>query len=106
VLIAVAGINMIIFELITIRGVQEWNLDSTPPRRAKLAGGISISWWVLIVVFGLDPFHAASGVTPWIEDTAVLGPQGIDAVPQSPPVALQKPIRSFGPTQPNILGRW
>jgi uncharacterized membrane protein len=51
-LIAVAGINMIIFEFITVRDVQKWNLNPTPPSRARLAGGISIACWVLVVVFG------------------------------------------------------
>jgi uncharacterized membrane protein len=51
-LIAVAGINMMIFEFITVRDVQKWNLDPTPPPRARLAGGISIASWVLVIVFG------------------------------------------------------
>ena len=51
-LIVVAGINMMIFEFITVRGVQKWNLDPTPPPPARLAGGISIACWVLVVVFG------------------------------------------------------
>ena len=51
-LIAVAGINMAIFEFITVRDVQKWNLNPTPPPPARLAGGISIACWVLVVVFG------------------------------------------------------
>jgi uncharacterized membrane protein len=51
-LIAVAGINMVIFEFITVRDVQKWNVNPTPPPRARLAGGISIACWVLVVVFG------------------------------------------------------
>ena len=51
-LIALAGINMMIFEFITVRGVQKWNLDPTPPPQARLAGGISIACWVLVIVFG------------------------------------------------------
>jgi uncharacterized membrane protein len=51
-LIVVAGINMAIFEFITVRGVQEWNLSATPPHAARLAGGISIASWVLVLVFG------------------------------------------------------
>jgi len=51
-LIVLAGINMMIFEFITVRGVQEWNLSPTPPPSARLAGGISIMCWVLVVVFG------------------------------------------------------
>jgi hypothetical protein len=51
-LIVLAGINMLIFELVTFRGVQEWDLDPVPPRQARLAGGISLACWVLVVVFG------------------------------------------------------
>jgi uncharacterized membrane protein len=51
-LIAIAGINMVIFEFITVRGVKEWNLSPTPPLPARLAGGISIACWVLVLVFG------------------------------------------------------
>jgi hypothetical protein len=51
-LIVVAWINMMIFEFITVRDVQKWNVDKTPPQQARLAGGISIACWVLVVVFG------------------------------------------------------
>jgi uncharacterized membrane protein len=51
-LIVIAGINMMVFEFITVRSVQEWNLDPTPPRAARLAGGISIACWVLVLVCG------------------------------------------------------
>jgi uncharacterized membrane protein len=50
--IVLAGINMMIFEFITVRDVQKWNLDPTPPPRARLAGGISIACWVVVVVLG------------------------------------------------------
>jgi hypothetical protein len=51
-LIAVAGINMMVFEFITVRSVQEWNLSPKPPLAARIAGGISIACWVLVVAFG------------------------------------------------------
>jgi uncharacterized membrane protein len=51
-LIVIAGINMMIFEFITVRGVKEWNLDRTPPPPARLAGGISIACWILVIAFG------------------------------------------------------
>jgi hypothetical protein len=51
-LIMVAGINMMIFEFITVRGVQSWNIDPIPPQPARLAGGISIATWALVVVLG------------------------------------------------------
>jgi hypothetical protein len=51
-LIALAGINMLIFEFGTIRGVQDWNVNPTPPRSARLAGAISLACWVAVVIFG------------------------------------------------------
>jgi hypothetical protein len=51
-LIVAAGINMLIFELITVRGVKEWDLKPSPVREARLAGGISIACWVMVFVFG------------------------------------------------------
>jgi hypothetical protein len=51
-IIVLAGINMLIFELITARGAQKWDLAPTPPPPARLAGGISLACWVLVVVFG------------------------------------------------------
>jgi uncharacterized membrane protein len=51
-LIALAGINMVIFEFNTVRDVQQWNLNPMPPPRARLAGGISITCWVLVVFLG------------------------------------------------------
>ena len=51
-IMVLAGINMLVFEFITVRGVQKWDLAPTPPLPARLAGGISISCWALVVVFG------------------------------------------------------
>ena len=51
-LIVVAGINMLIFELGTVRGVAEWNLKPIPPMPARLAGGISLTCWICVVIFG------------------------------------------------------
>src|SRR5262245_17152343 len=47
-----AGINMLVFELMTVRGVQKWDLAATPPLPARLAGGISLACWALVVSFG------------------------------------------------------
>ena len=51
-LIVLAGINMMIFEFNTVRDVEKWNLDATPPPRVRLAGGISIACWALVIVLG------------------------------------------------------
>ena len=51
-IMVLAGINMLVFEFITVRGVQEWDLKPTPPLPARLAGGISLTCWALVVIFG------------------------------------------------------
>jgi hypothetical protein len=51
-LIALAGINMAVFEFITVRGVKDWDLSPTPPMAARLAGGISITCWLLVLFCG------------------------------------------------------
>jgi hypothetical protein len=51
-IMAAAGINMAIFEFITVRGVNEWDVKPSPPLPARLAGGISLACWVLVFVFG------------------------------------------------------
>jgi hypothetical protein len=51
-IMAAAGINMAIFEFITVRGVKEWDVKPTLPLSARLAGGISLACWALVFVFG------------------------------------------------------
>jgi quinol-cytochrome oxidoreductase complex cytochrome b subunit len=51
-IMVLAGINMLIFEFITVRGVQEWDDKPSPPLPARLAGGISVTCWILVFIFG------------------------------------------------------
>jgi hypothetical protein len=51
-IIVLAGINMLVFELITARGAHAWDLRPVPPAAARLAGGLSLACWVLVVIFG------------------------------------------------------
>ncbi|HWK64088.1 MAG TPA: DUF6644 family protein [Rhizobiaceae bacterium] len=50
-LLAAAGINMLVFELITVRGVSLWD-SVNPPAEAKLAGLVSILLWTGVIVAG------------------------------------------------------
>lgn len=52
VIMLAAGINMAIFEFITVRGVKEWDVTPNLPIQARLAGGISLACWALVFVFG------------------------------------------------------
>ena len=51
-IMAAAGINMAIFEFVTVRGVKEWDVKPNLPLSARLAGGISLACWALVFVFG------------------------------------------------------
>jgi len=47
-----AGINMAVFQLITHRGVARWDRAATVPLPGKLAGGLSLTFWIAVVFFG------------------------------------------------------
>ena len=61
-LLIAAGLNMAVFHLLTMRGLPLWDRDAPTPMAARVAGGLSILIWVLIVGFGrwigftLSPF--------------------------------------------------
>jgi hypothetical protein len=64
VLIFLAGVNMAVFHLLTWRSVGQWNSSPVTPRGAKLAGGLSLGFWVVVVFvaraigFTLDKFSS------------------------------------------------
>ena len=47
-----AGINIAVFHTTIHRSVAEWGLDPTPPFRARVAGGLSLFLWGVVVVSG------------------------------------------------------
>jgi hypothetical protein len=47
-----AGINMFIFERITMKSVGSWDKGVMPPPAARLAGALSILFWIAVIVFG------------------------------------------------------
>jgi hypothetical protein len=51
-LLVLAGINMLVFQLIVRRGTEGWSESGVTPRRGKVAGLISLLLWVGIVAFG------------------------------------------------------
>ena len=52
VLLVLSGVNAFVFHSTIYRKVAEWNLDTVPPIRARLAGGLSLLFWASIVVAG------------------------------------------------------
>jgi hypothetical protein len=51
-LILAAGLNMAVFQLRSYRGVAAWDLAARPPPAARLAGALSLTLWVCVIVLG------------------------------------------------------
>lgn len=51
-LICAAGLNMIVFYWISARDLPQWEKETLPPLRARLAGALSILLWIAVVACG------------------------------------------------------
>jgi hypothetical protein len=51
-MLAIAGLNIWIFNSSVYRRVESWDLGSKPPRTARLAGALSIFLWVMVIISG------------------------------------------------------
>ena len=51
-LLALAGLNMLIFELTAGRSVHAWDKDKAAPRAARAAAILSLVLWITIIFFG------------------------------------------------------
>jgi hypothetical protein len=49
---AVAGLNMLVFQFVTYRGIAAWDRSAAVPIAGRLAGAISLTCWISIVFFG------------------------------------------------------
>ncbi len=47
-----AGMNMLIFELVTRRSISQWDLGNKMPWAARLAGALSLIFWTASVYLG------------------------------------------------------
>ena len=52
ILIVLAGINMLLFQFGTFRTVAQWDRDPIPPPAARLAGALSMAFWLGVVICG------------------------------------------------------
>ena len=52
VLIALTGLNALLFHFTIYRRVASWDQDASPPARAKLAGVLSLTLWCGVVICG------------------------------------------------------
>jgi hypothetical protein len=51
-LMALAGLNVLVFHFITYRGVAKWDHGVTAPLAAKLAGALSLVIWIAVAAYG------------------------------------------------------
>lgn len=52
VVLAIAGINMLVFHRLTWRSIERWDQDHRPPTAARIAGGVSLTSWTIVVFLG------------------------------------------------------
>ncbi len=51
-LLALAGANMLFFHFKTYASVAQWDNDVRAPSAARMAGALSLAFWIGVVVFG------------------------------------------------------
>ncbi len=51
-MIFIAGVNMAVFHLFTWRSVKTWDRDSAVPPAGRIAGGLSLFFWIVVVFLG------------------------------------------------------
>jgi hypothetical protein len=52
VMLVLAGVNAWVFHNTVYRRVAEWDLAPVPPRRARVAGGLALVLWAVIIMSG------------------------------------------------------
>ncbi|HTK34669.1 MAG TPA: DUF6644 family protein [Caulobacteraceae bacterium] len=52
ILMALAGLNMALFEFFIFKGVKNWDIDTPTPLAAKVAASLSLCFWLGVIVFG------------------------------------------------------
>ncbi len=52
ILILMAGINMMVFEFITVKTLEKWDQEVQPPLAAKTAAFASLTLWIGVLVLG------------------------------------------------------
>ncbi len=51
-LLILAFLNMLVFHLVTSRGIERWDEAPNVPGPVRLAGGVSLGLWIVIIVCG------------------------------------------------------
>jgi hypothetical protein len=60
IMMALAGINALVFHFTVFRRVGEWDLASTTPLQARLTGALSLTLWMGMIAAGrLIPYYSS-----------------------------------------------
>ncbi len=51
-LLLAAGVNMAVFHLTAYRSIRDWNHQLPTPAGARLAGGLSLAFWIGVIFLG------------------------------------------------------
>ena len=52
VALVLAALNVWVFHNTVYRGIAKWDLDPVPPPRARVAGGVSLALWAILITLG------------------------------------------------------
>ena len=52
VTLVLAGLNVWVFRRTVYRAIAKWDLDPVPPWRARVAGGLSLALWAVMITLG------------------------------------------------------
>lgn len=52
ILLVMAGLNMLYFQFVTYRTVEQWDIHADPPTGAKVAAALSLIFWLGIITTG------------------------------------------------------
>lgn len=51
-MLAIAGVNAVVYHLVTERGRDAWDAHARPPRAARIAGAVSLVAWATVILCG------------------------------------------------------
>ena len=52
ILIVLAGVNMMVLHSVVWRTISQWDHAPSPPTAARVAGGLSLFFWIAVVTTG------------------------------------------------------
>jgi len=91
--LALAGLNMVLFEFTTGRSIGRWDKDAAAPRAGKAAGALSLLLWVAVIFWGRwIGFNTAQTTAPAVEGNEEINLDDLFApAPEEAPISPEAP---------------